>query len=475
MASVLALGLLYDLDCENWDKLPQGFPHRPTSGQLAEWWTCGSYSDVNATVSGRVCADGDDRGAAPGGRCETQRARCGEAWEAWLCSAAAPGGVASDAGLQFALLVAMCLLRRACVAPAESQGGADARGGGAAGAPLVPADAEGASASTVSSWASRAARHLGAASLPGLVWGCSTCLLWLSMTALALFQSQTNVISLGYLVLIILDVFASQRAATQDQPIRRRIRVIRFIRYFNLTIFAAWTLFQSPLVPCPKALLLHHGDSGEFTSFTSPLQCFVLETCSSRGVLSEECQEVRKRVDWNAGGKSFSPEGEFTMSTILSIFLQVMGFHKRMSVAGVDQFGLLNLLVFVFGTIQAVICSTYGSDLEQEIEAGRRVLERHAEEYVAYTHKLRSLEVSRVDTKHRILRSKLQDLVSHLNELHGLRMGRAELSEWEQGERERQRERRVHVLDLCLQSGGGYQDAAARRGRLRPRDDKASQ
>ncbi|CAJ1370413.1 unnamed protein product [Effrenium voratum] len=236
----------------------------------------------------------------------------------------------------------------------------------------------------------------------------------------AVFQTSANIISVVYMLLLFCCIYTA--GVTKPVPLRKRMKVLRAVRGFNMLIMVIWAIYQCPSLPCP--LLLQLADEGS-TAFLGPTQCVWLEAHPSQ-----------------------SSYGAGVMRGV-SIALQSVGLRKVANTIFFDWLNVLNIAMFFSASLLAMICSRWERQLAAQLEEDALELQQRSGFYVQHVARWRSLELQQVATKHWVLREKLRDLIEHLNNLRAFwaNQGRGKPLTKEESRR------RARVLDLCLRTG----------------------
>ncbi|CAJ1443401.1 unnamed protein product [Effrenium voratum] len=412
MSIVLVLSLSISWALQTW--LPPGYPAPPLPEDVAKWPLCALF-DGHTPVSahGKPCNPFD-------AGCQTQQQRCGKAWIAWL---RLRGGGRGHGAIEFLALFVICLLRRACLAEKdlsyESSSGEPESFTQISqpGTALMQAqDGESYEETVEQPGAASAFEQLPSVWFHHL---CATAV-WISLAGAAVFQTSANIISVVYMLLLFCCIYTA--GVTKPVPLRKRMKVLRAVRGFNMLIMVIWAIYQCPSLPCP--LLLQLADEGS-TAFLGPTQCVWLEAHPSQ-----------------------SSYGAGVMRGV-SIALQSVGLRKVANTIFFDWLNVLNIAMFFSASLLAMICSRWERQLAAQLEEDALELQQRSGFYVQHVARWRSLELQQVATKHWVLREKLRDLIEHLNNLRAFwaNQGRGKPLTKEESRR------RARVLDLCLRTG----------------------
>ncbi|CAE8741522.1 unnamed protein product [Polarella glacialis] len=457
MSLVLVLALASDWVLVTW--LPPHMASKPSPEDVSHMFVCLPFD-------GQLWVYTDGRGPCEHSRlgCSTQKTRCGQAWLDWL---GLSGTFSGRTAVQFLVLWSICLLRRCCLgemarasqqlslsgsaAPALAINSRLSNREGSEGVePPLPAQREdledGAGVGDPRPLAAQvlleevlvpeapppSASFLAVVLRPQALHTASAIVLWLSVAGASVFQSQTDAICVGYMLLLCRHVYTAEIAPTPSKPLEARMRALQGIRNFNIVILVFWALFQCPSLPCPYQLDLRADPPSNSSSsmFLSPEQCLALED------------------------HSLLLNGDSSVQKTLGMLLRFSGLRKMPNGAFFDSENLLYILIFLAAATQEIVSSRWSSELSGILKERGELIERRADMYVGYIARWRSLDVSRVETKHVVLRDKLADIIDHLNELRAMWDNRRPvLPDGKRLEHELERERRVRVLDLCLQCG----------------------
>lgn len=267
--------------------------------------------------------------------------------------------------------------------------------------------------------------------------------MWLCLIGAIVAQPHTDAIAVIYLILLFLHVQTLEAGTNVANPFGSRytcehafgarVRVLRYIRIFNLVVSFVWIWFQCPLCPCPFELTLQPVRNGKVvkeaaqgTYFMSPKQCL----------------EVQNRMGSQGDMKN--------MRSILAVILQCIGLRKTGDVLDFDVANLWNALVFAAALTLSVICSRWGLVLSSEIQTREEQMQAHEGWYIEYLTAWRGLEISRIDIKHDVLHTKLNQLIMYMNEMRLVWSNRRPAPDEEE---EHRRAEEAHILDLCLECG----------------------
>jgi len=210
-----------------------------------------------------------------------------------------------------------------------------------------------------------------------------------------------------------------------------RLRVLSYIRNFNLVVCLIAVVSQCPSIPCAFALQLTGGCSSQdiladgcpTTLFTSPAQCVRLQ------------QSHRASLD---DGKQFG------------MLLRCFGIQKFGEGFNFNWGCFWNLMIFVAACVQASACSRWSTEFQAVLDSQEERILLRERLYSAHLLQWRRLELSRIDTKHKVLLAKLRRLMAYINQLRDIWANkRGELTTEERAARQREH----RVLDLCLATG----------------------
>eukprot|EP00928_Gymnodinium_smaydae_P001238 TRINITY_DN10468_c1_g1_i1.p1 TRINITY_DN10468_c1_g1~~TRINITY_DN10468_c1_g1_i1.p1 ORF type:complete len:2129 (-),score=374.72 TRINITY_DN10468_c1_g1_i1:122-5641(-) len=523
-ALVLVLALLTRWGLETWfPPIMAWMPDKLTSGDLATWPVCDVFNgEFNVTNTGAACVPDDIvRASTSAETCMTQRLRCGIAWAEWV--GLLPGEWQPTSEFMALFLVCIlrksCLsfLKRkarnaqlsASATPAVSeeapqvegvpdcQPAPDERRAAPSShrrehsprdlhelepiedtqllgesksdevslcradsqipseMPLAaldprPADAvEGQSArahaspaifSLAQPWSERRA-CVALPRWPIILYRSSAVALWFSLVGAAVSQLRANLYVVGYLMLLFRHVYTTEKAPTLDEPLQARLRVLRQIRFFNIVMLALFMIFQCPSMPCSYELgLTENVNVTKATNFVSPEQCEMLELHSVSFVNS--------------------PRGIYRL---MSVLLQSLGVEKRATMYEMFVNGAWNVAVFALAMSQTVMAAFWREELSASLAATSQRLSRRGDFYKYYITKWRRLELQHVNTKYKVLHAKLQELIAYLDDFRARTtqttshhtvarpLPALELAA---------RERRLRIMDLCLQNGASFDDVS---------------
>jgi hypothetical protein len=475
-AMLLALSLSFGWALDIW-RAP-GLPAKPPAEEIAHSWICSMFdSTMSLDHSSAVCTPGS------GMPCMTQQMQCANAWGKWI-GENKPFG---NSAWEFLAFFAICMIRKMCLNPPHelkrqslpssatvalsthvatfdsdshvphiaqekenrtTEGSiAEAVLDGAAEAKEVAPPTHDSESDLVAIDSLETApvlsklsqklsslrdgllrsKTVNASKFPYRVYRSVVILLWISLASAFVSQKELDAISVGYMLLLLLHLH-TECAHHLKEPYKSRMRILTCIRHFNLLVFMAFLVFQCPSLPCPYELRVLRGQPHLTGFFSSPQQC------------------MSARIDYEA---TWMRE-ETPAQHAFGIALRCVGLRKTDTYFSMGLDNFWSILVFIFAIAQAVIADRWRHELSAEFGMFGQRLQWRESCFLRYLQKWRRLEITRSDTKQRVLLTKLQHLIVYFNEVRKLWVDqRPAFTEAE----ERERVRKVRILDLSLESG----------------------
>jgi len=399
---LLTLSLAISLAIKAW--LPPSVLQKPSVSGIANL-LCKAYAD--SPVQG-------EEGS------QTQRFLCGQSWAFWV-GYMEPPEAHGDTTFTFLAFFSVCIVRHVCLVEMEKQ--RKASNSACDSEEAGPIHEEKVEEEGLPATVDESTNKWNA--LPYLAATWSAVILNTSLALTAMMQPHANILTLGYLFLLVWHTFSSEGVRGGETTLASRLRVNKWIFACNLVVAFSLCLFQCPAVPCP---------------FAVSLQCNE-EVCPETFLVSPPlCRELSAK-------SSISLSGSGKPLTIALQWIGVQKFPEGVSFVWC-RFGVF--LVFVASLMQDLSFQRwrelFDAALSEQVHI-RGLRERWYHEHLLHW---RRYELRRIDMKHKVLIVKLQSLMAYIKELRAIwENRRGELTLEERARRARD----DRILNLSLKSG----------------------